>query len=388
MYYLKIISHLHPTALVPYQGKFVRDQIELLNKSLKDTIVSATVPTPYSIPCTLRDKKNSSPFIFNSVKPKRIKYLSFPKKRFLNIIKISLANRIKSIIDEAPIDIAHIHFLYPSGIIIPYLKQKKIKSVLTIHGSDFYRSKNKPFLIPIVKEVFDAVDIILSVGPQLCNHICEFFPQHINKVHHINNFVDEDVYIIPTKTIKTTAQLDLGWDPNKLNFVSVTRNVPEKGFDILVSLINRLSDLEHKIKFNIIGNINESLIRTKAKSNPMINLIPPVAPQELLRYYHASDIYISSSRREGFGLAMIEAAATGLPLISTPTGIASSFITEEIGLLSSNFESDSLEKKIRELVSTFEFYDSYKISSKTVKHFGKRVFVENISQIYQRLLMK
>jgi D-inositol-3-phosphate glycosyltransferase len=43
---------------------------------------------------------------------------------------------------------------------------------------------------------------------------------------------------------------------------------------------------------------------------------------ELLEEYHAADIFVCATRYENFGQPIAEAAATGLPIIATPTGVA------------------------------------------------------------------
>jgi glycosyltransferase involved in cell wall biosynthesis len=43
---------------------------------------------------------------------------------------------------------------------------------------------------------------------------------------------------------------------------------------------------------------------------------------ELLAEYHAADIFVSTTLYENFGQPIAEAAATGLPIVATPTGIA------------------------------------------------------------------
>jgi glycosyltransferase involved in cell wall biosynthesis len=62
----------------------------------------------------------------------------------------------------------------------------------------------------------------------------------------------------------------------------------------------------------------------------------PVAP-----YYGLADCFVFPSHTEGFGLVALEAAASGLPLLMTPTGVGPELITEgETGYLLSHSAED------------------------------------------------
>jgi len=56
-----------------------------------------------------------------------------------------------------------------------------------------------------------------------------------------------------------------------------------------------------------------------------------VSDAELPAYYHAADIYVApaNSRAEAFGLAILEAMASHLPVISTEVGTATSWINQD-----------------------------------------------------------
>ena len=76
---------------------------------------------------------------------------------------------------------------------------------------------------------------------------------------------------------------------------------------------------------NLCGTIN---------INDRVTFIGPVAQGELFNWYNRGDIFVYSSLYENFGQPILEAAAAGLPIISTPVGVAREIITEnETGFL-------------------------------------------------------
>jgi glycosyltransferase involved in cell wall biosynthesis len=58
-----------------------------------------------------------------------------------------------------------------------------------------------------------------------------------------------------------------------------------------------------------------------------------LAPQELQREYLAATALLHLARYESFGLPLIEAAAAGLPVVATRTGVAPDLLTGELAAL-------------------------------------------------------
>ena len=76
----------------------------------------------------------------------------------------------------------------------------------------------------------------------------------------------------------------------------------------------------------------------------------PVAQNELFSWYSKADIFVYPSLYENFGQPILEAAAAGLPVISTPVGVSQEIITDnETGFLF-NGEDRELTSRITQLM--------------------------------------
>jgi glycosyltransferase involved in cell wall biosynthesis len=73
----------------------------------------------------------------------------------------------------------------------------------------------------------------------------------------------------------------------------------------------------------------------------------PLYEQDLRRAYTRTGIFVSSSRYENFGQAILEAAASGCALVTTPTGVALDLVQE--GVTGFLFEPDAPESLARHL---------------------------------------
>ncbi|MEX2362576.1 MAG: glycosyltransferase family 4 protein, partial [Balneolaceae bacterium] len=195
------------------------------------------VPTPYSIPFTTREKKNKSSLLADDFKNNRLKYLSFPKKKFPATISRSLSRNIQRYFHDKKYDVIHVHWLYPDALCIPALKKMGFKCVLTIHGSDWYQNTDNLVLMDIFEKVLDSTDRVLYSGPLLKRDVERVFPWLSKKSALIYNYVDTNIYTKPTYLEKEKAIEKLGWNPQKINVLTVANIRHEKGIDLLLDAV-------------------------------------------------------------------------------------------------------------------------------------------------------
>ena len=69
-------------------------------------------------------------------------------------------------------------------------------------------------------------------------------------------------------------------------------------------------------------------------------------PQQVCEWMYHSDAFVLTSRYETAGVVLSEAASTGLPILSTPVGIAPQLITPQTGILISQEETNISYTKV------------------------------------------
>jgi glycosyltransferase involved in cell wall biosynthesis len=130
---------------------------------------------------------------------------------------------------------------------------------------------------------------------------------------------------VPSKELKETIRNKLNIPQEKMVFLASGNFIPRKQFDKLLEVFK---DIQKRDDFFVIivGHGDEahtkilmSLAATLIKQKKAI-LHPYVRGVELRNLYWASDLYISVSTDEGCSVTVLEALASGLPVLSTEVG--------------------------------------------------------------------
>jgi len=153
-----------------------------------------------------------------------------------------------------------------------------------------------------------------------------------------------------------------------------------KGFDILIEAVSLIKDKCADWKFRVFGEGNEkdSLIRLIVQKNMEdIFEIMPVT-KDIEKEYCNSSIYALSSRKESFGLVLLEAKSCGLPVVSfnCPNGPAGIVRDGIDGILVENGNIEALSNAILKLIEDPQLRRQYgQEAVKDVERFSpKRIF--------------
>ncbi len=111
-------------------------------------------------------------------------------------------------------------------------------------------------------------------------------------------------------------------------FLTVSRLVSVKNIALQIRAFARVVQKYSHARLHIVGDgpLLESL-KSKVKSKKLEEKITFVGQQsDVSRFYREADAFLLTSDSEGWGVAVTEAAAFGLPIIMTDVGCAGEFI--------------------------------------------------------------
>lgn len=160
----------------------------------------------------------------------------------------------------------------------------------------------------------------LYFGPELCKHY-EFQLEKLAVTVVLCQY-DAQQYHFPTKVIYNPLTLIPGGKSNGTSkkFLAVGRfSRLHKGFDLLIEAFRIFAEQDMEWTLDIVGEgVEEPIYRKLIKKYQLEDRIH-IHPftNHIQEYYSKAQVYVLSSRWEGFGLVLVEAMAHGLPVISS-----------------------------------------------------------------------
>lgn len=145
-----------------------------------------------------------------------------------------------------------------------------------------------------------------------------------------------------------------------VTLLAVGALTPRKAFHLLVLALAELSALNWRLR--LIGSHRhapktadalKTLIASRALEN-RIELPGEVPADELDRAYDTSDVFVSSSLYEGYGMALAEALARGLPIVTSTGGAAAETVPDGAALKVAPGDISALRDALRLVISDAE----------------------------------
>jgi glycosyltransferase involved in cell wall biosynthesis len=165
----------------------------------------------------------------------------------------------------------------------------------------------------------------------------------------IYNTVESDVI----KEKSQEAVEDIVFNKDEINLVSVAKLMHTKGYDRLVNITKRLKDDGFPVHTYIVGKGEEKAALEKqiAECGIESNWTFVGFQSNPYKYVKAADLYVCSSRREGFSTAVTESLIIGTPVVSTNCSGAYELLgyNNEYGIVTEN-EEESLYQGIKRML--------------------------------------
>lgn len=287
---------------------------------------------------------------------------------------------------ENSYDIVHAN-LFPAfyfTIFAKILSRVKFSFVMTEH-STYNRRREYIFLRTLERFIYNNYEKIISISQSTQNNLLNWLKKKIiidNNTHLvINNGVNLEVfgknYFIPKK-----FKLNL---KTNYNLCMVGRFSKAKNQELIISIMNLLP--------NSIGLVlsGEGPIEKELKNQVrVLGLSDRVFftgfVQDVSYIYQQVDLLVHSVHWEGFGLAVVEAMASGLPVIASDVPGLSSLV-KDVGILFEPNNKDDLLNKIIDIYYNTNIYLSLKEKSNTfAKKYDISFTIESHHNLYTSII--
>ncbi len=229
----------------------------------------------------------------------------------------------------------HGHPYLASLVFLLIAKMLKKPVVLTQHNT---RIESPSKLVNTIYDIVDrtygrfileASDVILCGSHETKKYIEGITGKIKNKTYVLYNGIDSTKFK-PTKD-KTALKKKFGIDTDKFTCLTIRRITFKNGIDTLLRTAEHLDPKKYQI---VIGGTGADMKKVKQylkeKNITNVKLLGFVKDEDLASYYALADCFILPSRRgEGFPMAVLEAFASGIPVIATDSGGHTEIITAD-----------------------------------------------------------
>lgn len=282
--------------------------------------------------------------------PRIKKLFTIPFRKFSATNFIKLARFAK----KNKIELIHSHGR-GAGIYSRLLKAllPKARIIHTVHGFYFqdYALLKRMTAVFIERILSPLTETVIAVSNGEKDNMTAFNIWNPDKIKIIYNGVEGCEMNMNSAAIREK----LGLPADKFIVVSIVRFNSLKNIGMTLEIAERLKDSKD-ILFVVVGDGEEFFVMNEIKDKKDLrNVIFTGFKENALEYIKASDVYLSTSIREGMPISLIEACMLGIPILASDvTGNNEAAIDGENGFLFKLNDIETPVKKILELSSDIE----------------------------------
>lgn len=219
-------------------------------------------------------------------------------------------------------DVINTHFVVPTGPLGDWLGRRLgIPNVLSVHGGDLY-DPSKPtsphrhgFLRAPIANMLSRADAVVAQSRDTAQNVARIYG------------VERPVDLVPLGIARPPARVQtnrsaFGIPQKSFVMVTVGRLVARKSTAQLVRVLAAAKRSDMYLLVVGDGPDSAEVQRTASELgvSDRVKLLGHVTEREKYAALSASDVFVSTSQHEGFGLVFLEAMAFGLPVVCYDRG--------------------------------------------------------------------
>ena len=263
---------------------------------------------------------------------------------------------------------------------------KKCKSIIIEHNT--YINKTK-FQIFVDRTLSKITYKIIAVSDEVINFTSKQEKISKSKFVTIFNGIDlEEIEKFKEVNQENILQFrrELGFTNDDKIIINVARLTPQKRIDLLIDAFNKLNRINDNYKLIILGEgVLKDQLTQKIKNLGLEDSVFLLgAKKDIYEYYMISDLFVLTSKIEGFALVCIEAMAFNIPVISTRVAGPDKYIKDYYnGFLTEHNIKDIVEKILLFSELSIEELNIYKKNClSTAKQFDIRNNVKKYENLF------
>ncbi|KAB2880052.1 N-acetyl-alpha-D-glucosaminyl L-malate synthase BshA [bacterium] len=311
---------------------------------------------------------------------------------------LSLAARMAEVAEFEDLDLLHVHYAIPHAPSAYLAKQiirknnriKELKIVTTLHGTDITLLAMDRSFLNLIKFSIDESDGTTAVSKYLRNRTySEIKPNR--KIEVIHNFIDTEKYKPHDESDGACNGFLHHIAPKGEKIIMHTSNFrPLKRLNDVIKIFAKVKESVNS-KLVLIGDgperyNTEQLARELHVEHDVLFLGKQEAVSDLIC---KADVFLLPSESESFGLAALEAMASGVPVVTTNVGgLPEINVHGETGYLEKLGDVDAMADDIVKILSDKSLQQQLGNASRkrVIDNFGTDRVVQMYIDYYENVL--
>ncbi|MEA4924851.1 MAG: glycosyltransferase [Syntrophomonadaceae bacterium] len=279
-------------------------------------------------------------------------------------------------------DIIHAHAMLFGGVLASRIKKRHdIPFIVTEHSSDYAKNLIEWWQKKYLVEIYQNVSQLIAVSPALEKALIWKYKCPEEIIKFVPNLVNTNFFTINTERVQVE---------NKFIFFIVSSLEYEKGHHVLLNAFASKFKNAFNNELWIGGDGGERSNLEKQADDlgirSQVRFLGILNREQVRDYLQQADIFVLPSLYETFGVVIIEALASGKPVIATKCGGPECIITESNGLLVPRKDVGALADAMETMKEHLKLYDPVRIRQDCVDRFSEEAVTRQLENIYQEVL--
>ena len=287
----------------------------------------------------------------------------------------------RRLLRENRYDLVHAFFGFPTGWLC-YRNTGGLPYVISLRGSDVpgqharFQLEYK-VLAPVFRAIWKKAAALVACSEGLKNRALHFLPSA--SIDVIPNGVEMDRF----------HPAQAGQKPDTLRLLTVGRLSVTKRVEMLVDAVEILHKEGRRLHFTIVGGgavepqLREMVLRKNLGN--IVEITGRTDPEDMPQIYRQADVLISASMQEGMSNAMLEAMASGLPIVTTRCEGLEELIADN-GIIVEPANAGSIAAAVKKLADDPQLCRQMSLAArKRAEQFSWSRAAEQYLALYERL---
>lgn len=280
-------------------------------------------------------------------------------------------------------DLIHLHVTYPLGqVALLWKKLFGYKYVLTEHWT-IYQPQNKDVLVGKLKrkivKIANNAELIMPVSLDL---------QRCMEGHGVHNRFQVIYNLVNTNIFRLGSTLT----ENKKHILHISTLRDEaKNFSGILRTIERLRKQRDDFELHVIHDYDAPEFKAFVKEHHLEDCVifhGKKTSAEVAEAYQQADFFVLFSNFENLPCVIVEAFASGIPVLSTSVGGIAEIVNDERGILIPQGDEDALLNGMNAMLDHCNEYDRSAIRDYAIKTFAAQNTGQQIFEEYNKVLGK